>query len=112
VPCGGLNKALRILNAITEGNGTPEHLGLLDELVRMIRETSLCGLGQTAPNPVLTPFATSARNTKTILWPGVAEPAFARTGAVSCENSCPLRMNIPRFLELIRRAGSTMLSSR
>ena len=55
VPCRvGLNKALRILNAITDGRGTTDQLALLDELGRMIRESSLCGLGQTAPNPVLT----------------------------------------------------------
>ena len=55
VPCGvGLDKALRLLNSITEGNGTPKHLVLLDESGRMIHECSLCGLGQTAPNPVLT----------------------------------------------------------
>ena len=39
VPCRvGLNKALRILNAITKGSGTREHMTLLDELGRMIRE--------------------------------------------------------------------------
>ena len=55
VPCRvGLNKALSILSAITKGDGTSSHLALLDELGRMVRECSLCGLGQSAPNPVLT----------------------------------------------------------
>ena len=55
VPCRvGLSKALRILNAITRGQGTHELMSLLDELGRMVRECSLCGLGQSAPNPVLT----------------------------------------------------------
>ena len=46
VPCRvGLNKALRILNAITDGTGTREQMNLLDELGRMIRECSLCGAG-------------------------------------------------------------------
>ncbi len=55
IPCRvGLNKSLRILNRVTEGAGTMHHLELLDELSRYIRECSLCGLGQTAPNPVLT----------------------------------------------------------
>ena len=55
VPCRvGLNKCLRILNRITEGAGATRHLEILDELSRYIRDCSLCGLGQTAPNPVLT----------------------------------------------------------
>ena len=46
VPCRvGLNKSLRILNAITEGSGTKQHLDVLDELARYIRDCSLCGLG-------------------------------------------------------------------
>src|SRR3974390_3737570 len=57
VPCRvGLNKSLRILNRITEGGGNAHHVELLEELSRYIRECSLCGLGQTAPNPVLTPL--------------------------------------------------------
>jgi len=68
VPCRvGLNKALRILNAVTTGRGTSEHLNLLDELGRMIRDCSLCALGQSAPNPVLPPSAISATNTRTTL---------------------------------------------
>jgi len=54
VPCRvGLDKGLHILNQFTQGKGTEEDLTALDELGRMIRDTSLCGLGQTAPNPVL-----------------------------------------------------------
>ena len=55
IPCRvGLNKFLRILNRITLGSGNMDQLERLDELSRYIRDCSLCGLGQTAPNPVLT----------------------------------------------------------
>ena len=55
VPCRvGLDKALRILNRFTVGTADAEDLDALDELCRMVRDTSLCGLGQSAPNPVLT----------------------------------------------------------
>ncbi len=58
VPCrAGLDQALRMLNGLTSGAGTAAQLDLLDELGRMIRDTSLCGLGQSAPNPVLTTHA-------------------------------------------------------
>jgi len=53
-PCRiGTRRMLEILNRITDGNGEPEDIDRLQRLGEMIRETSLCGLGQTAPNPVL-----------------------------------------------------------
>ncbi|NTW71462.1 MAG: NADH-quinone oxidoreductase subunit NuoF [Eubacteriaceae bacterium] len=53
-PCRIGNKRLHeILTKITEGKGTPEDLVNLNELGKIIKDTSLCGLGQTAPNPVL-----------------------------------------------------------
>jgi len=54
VPCReGLKQMLYIIEDITEGRGTLEQLDLLRELAEVVRDTSLCGLGQTAPNPVL-----------------------------------------------------------
>ncbi len=44
---------LEILDQITEGKGTLEDLDKLEELANNIKATALCGLGQTAPNPVL-----------------------------------------------------------
>ncbi|QSX05193.1 NADH-quinone oxidoreductase subunit NuoF [Sedimentibacter sp. zth1] len=53
-PCReGTKRMLEILNRITEGKGTMEDLDKLESLGNVIKETSLCGLGQTAPNPVL-----------------------------------------------------------
>ena len=45
--------AYEILTRIVEGTGTPEDLTLLEEVARWVKGASLCGLGQTAPNPVL-----------------------------------------------------------
>ena len=45
---------LEIITAITEGRGRHEHIGLLEELADTVAQTALCGLGKTAPNPVLT----------------------------------------------------------
>lgn len=54
VPCrAGLPRMLEILEGITSGNGTMEDLDRLKELGEMIIESSFCGLGKTAPNPVL-----------------------------------------------------------
>ncbi|MDC7242422.1 MAG: NADH-quinone oxidoreductase subunit NuoF, partial [Sphaerochaetaceae bacterium] len=53
-PCReGTKRMLDILNRICEGEGTLEDLDVLERLAYMIKESSLCGLGQTAPNPVL-----------------------------------------------------------
>jgi len=50
----GTKRMLEILEKITSGNGEEKDLLLLEELAYKVKETSLCGLGQTAPNPVLT----------------------------------------------------------
>lgn len=50
----GTKRMLEILSRIVEGKGVPEDLDTLENLSYKIKEGSLCGLGQTAPNPVLT----------------------------------------------------------
>ena len=53
-PCRvGTKRLLEILNKITSGKGTLEDIDKLEELCYYIKANSLCGLGQTAPNPVL-----------------------------------------------------------
>ncbi len=55
LPCReGLQRMHEILNDITEGRGTPEHIEVLERLANTVKKASLCGLGSTAPNPVLT----------------------------------------------------------
>jgi NADP-reducing hydrogenase subunit HndC len=53
-PCRiGTKRLLEILTRITEGKGTLEDLDALEELATNVKTNSLCGLGQTAPNPIL-----------------------------------------------------------
>jgi NADH-quinone oxidoreductase subunit F len=67
----------------------------------MIRECSLCGLGQTAPNPVLTTIRHFREEYEDHILAHRCRAGVCQELALSpCENSCPLRMNIPRFLEL------------
>jgi NADH:ubiquinone oxidoreductase subunit F (NADH-binding)/NAD-dependent dihydropyrimidine dehydrogenase PreA subunit len=55
VPCRiGVDRMLEIVTDITAGRGKPEHIDLLEDLADTVAQTSLCGLGKTAPNPVLT----------------------------------------------------------
>jgi NADH:ubiquinone oxidoreductase subunit F (NADH-binding)/(2Fe-2S) ferredoxin len=54
-PCRiGIDRMLEIITGFTEGRGRPEQLELLEELADTVSQTALCGLGKTAPNPVLT----------------------------------------------------------
>ena len=102
VPCRvGLDQALHVLNQITSGSGTVHQLTLLDELARMVRDTSLCGLGQSAPNPVLTTIRHFREEYDDHILAHRCRAGICQELAISpCENSCPLRMNVPRFLEL------------
>ncbi len=104
IPCRvGLNKCLRILNRVTDGAGTAHHLELLDELSHYIRECSLCGLGQTAPNPVLTTLRHFRNEFEDHIVSRRCQAGVCEELALSpCENSCPLHMNIPRFLQLYK----------
>ncbi len=53
-PCRlGTRRMLSMLERICAGQGCPGDIGALEELGRVVKNTSLCGLGQTAPNPVL-----------------------------------------------------------
>ena len=53
-PCRiGTQRMLEMLERITEGNGQPDDIEKLEKLANTIKASSVCGLGQTAPNPVL-----------------------------------------------------------
>ena len=55
IPCRlGTSQMYNILEDITQGRGRPEDIDLLEELAWAVKKGSMCGLGQTAPNPVLT----------------------------------------------------------
>ena len=104
VPCRvGLDKALRMLNRLTAGTATLADLDSLDELCRMVRDTSLCGLGQSAPNPVLTTLRHFRHEFEDHIRVKRCRAGVCEDLALSpCENSCPLHMNIPRFLQLYK----------
>ena len=103
-PCReGLSQSLAILNKITGGEGTMEDLETLESLAYAIRDSSLCGLGQTSANPVLTTLRYFREDyEKHIIQKrckaGVCEKLFMAL----CENSCPLHMNIPGYLQLLK----------
>jgi len=101
-PCReGLKQMLEILTRICDGNGTQGDIELLEELGSMIQKFSLCGLGTSAPNPVLTTilyfrneYEKHIRDKKCPA--GVCKPLFyyeideeACTGCRVCFRKCP-----------------------
>lgn len=103
-PCReGLAQALAILTRITQGQGTFSDLKMLEALSSTIRDTAICGLGQTAPNPILTTLKYFRHEYEEHIQEkrchaGVCEKLFMAL----CENSCPMHMNIPGYIELIK----------
>ncbi len=103
-PCReGLSQMLRILNDISGGKASMKDLVELERLAYTVRDSSLCGLGQTAANPVLTTLKYFRDEYERHIIEkrceaGVCEGLFAAL----CENSCPLHMNIPAYLAMLQ----------
>jgi bidirectional [NiFe] hydrogenase diaphorase subunit len=70
IPCrAGTVQLYQLLDRIAQRRATRTDLDLLIKLSHMVRETSLCGLGQTAPNPVLSTLRYFAHEYETLLQP-------------------------------------------
>jgi NADH-quinone oxidoreductase subunit F len=102
-PCRvGTRRMLEILNRITRGQGKMEDLDRLVELGEMIKSASLCGLGQTAPNPVLSTIRhfrdEYEAHIKEKRCPAHVCEALAKT---TCISACPAHVNVPQYVALI-----------
>jgi NADH-quinone oxidoreductase subunit F len=103
-PCReGLFQALRILRDTSDGKATQEQLGHLQEMGEIIKDTALCGLGQTGPNPILTTLKYFRKEYDEHIEAKHCDAGVCLNLFLSpCENSCPLHMNIPGFLTLLK----------
>jgi NADH-quinone oxidoreductase subunit F len=82
---------------------TSDDLDALVKLGQVIKSTALCGLGQTAPNPVLTTLRYFRDEYDHHMIEKKCEPGICHSLFTAlCENSCPLHMNIPRYLQLLK----------
>jgi len=102
VPCRvGTKRMLEILERICAGNGTMDDLDLLENLGRDIQETALCGLGQTAPNPVLSTLRHFREEYIAHIvdkrCPAGVCPEIVRA---PCQSACPAGVDIPGFVAL------------
>lgn len=103
VPCRiGTRRMLEILERITRGEGKEGDVELLIELGNVIKDSALCGLGQTAPNPVLSTIKHFRQE-----YDEHIRKEYCRAGICSnlflapCQNACPAKVNVPGYLALI-----------
>jgi NADH-quinone oxidoreductase subunit F len=100
----GTQRMYEILDDVSKGRGTLEHLDLLKELAEVVKDTTMCGLGQTASNPVLSTlryFSDEYRRHVTDKKCG-AFVCKELVGA-SCQAACPLGTEVWRYVALIEK---------
>ncbi len=104
-PCRiGTKRMLEILQRITSGEGEEGDIERLEELGEHIKEMALCGLGQSAPNPVLTTvryfreeYEAHVRKKKCPA--SVCSLLFTSP----CQNACPSGVDVPLYIDLVRQ---------
>jgi len=103
VPCRlGTKQMLDILEDITNGKGKLEDIDLLTDLSEVIKSGSLCGLGQTAPNPVLTTIRYFRDEYEEHIKKHYCRAAVCK-GLVTapCSHLCPAGLDVPRHIRFI-----------
>ncbi len=98
----GTKRMLEILERITEGKGEEGDIELLIELGNTIKDTALCGLGQTAPNPVLSTIKYFRHEYEEHIKDKKCRAGVCTDLFISpCENACPAGVNVPGYIALI-----------
>ncbi|MCR4442881.1 MAG: NAD(P)-binding protein [Peptococcaceae bacterium] len=105
VPCRvGTKRMLEILENITRGKGQPGDIEKLEKLGKHIKDTALCGLGQTAPNPVLSTICYFREEYEEHIKNKYCRASVCASLFVSpCQNSCPAGIDVPRYIEAVQR---------
>ncbi len=112
VPCRvGTKRMHEILNRICEGNGEEGDVERLITLGEQIRDTALCGLGQSAPNPVLSTIRYFRHEYDAHIRDKHCEAGVcAGLVRAPCQSACPAGVDVPGFVSLVaeRRYGEAM----
>ena len=100
----GTQRMNEILTDITEGCGKMEDLTLLEELGSVIRDASMCGLGQTAPNPVLATIKYFREEYTDHIIKKKCEATVCKEIVSSpCQYTCPINTDVPVYVALIAK---------
>jgi NADH-quinone oxidoreductase subunit F len=104
IPCReGTKRMLEILTDICEGRGKEGDIEMLEEMGAIIKDSSLCGLGQTAPNPVLSTIRYFRDEYEAHIRDKRCPAAVCSTlFKAPCQHVCPVEMDIPSYIALIR----------
>ena len=99
-PCReGLPHMLEILERISRGEGEEGDLELLEDLGTFVKENSLCGLGQTAPNPLLTTLHYYREDYEShIKYKKCPGSVCKRMVSAPCHHTCPVGMDAPTYI--------------
>jgi NADH-quinone oxidoreductase subunit F len=103
-PCReGTKRMLEILTNICEGRGQEGDIELLEEMAGVIKDAALCGLGQTAPNPVLSTIRYFKNEYEAHIRDKRCPAVVCSTLFKSpCQHACPIGMDVPSYIALIR----------
>ncbi len=103
VPCRvGTKQMLDMLTRITRGSGEMADIDRLVQLGGMIKEASLCGLGQTAPNPVLSTIRYFRDEYEAhILQKRCLAHTCKALAPSACVSACPAHVNVPEYVAFI-----------
>ncbi|MFC1900799.1 FAD-dependent oxidoreductase [Chloroflexota bacterium] len=99
-PCRlGTKQMLEILTRITLGKGRIEDIDTLYSIARTVKEASLCGLGQTCPNPVLTTLEYFKDEYEAHILEQKCPAAVCDALMISpCQHTCPVGINVPKYV--------------
>jgi len=102
-PCRvGTKRMLEIVTRICEGEGEPGDIDRLISLGHTIQQTALCGLGQTAPNPVLSMIRHFREEWEQHINEKHCEAGVCANMFIArCSNACPASVNVPGFVSLV-----------
>jgi NADH-quinone oxidoreductase subunit F len=104
-PCRvGTQQMLGILDRITRGEGRPGDIEQLERIAITVKQGSLCGLGQTAPNPVLTTIRYFRDEYEEHIKKHFCRAATCK-GLVKapCSHTCPAGIDVPRYIRFIHQ---------
>ncbi len=99
-PCRlGTRQMLEILTRITEGKGRDDDIDSLLTIATTVKESSLCGLGQTSPNPVLSTIKYFRDEYEAHIKEKKCPAAVCDALMISpCQHTCPVGINIPKYV--------------
>jgi NADH-quinone oxidoreductase subunit F len=103
IPCRlGTKRMLEILERITKGEGKEGDVETLIELGNSIKESAICGLGQTAPNPVLSSIKHFRHEYDEHILHKHCRAGVCKDLFISpCQNACPAGVNVPGYIALV-----------